>query len=152
MINGNDQKDLNDANQDEILSSLLGRLGLSSTGDPPTGNQTAPVSAGDTGGDLLSSLLSSPELLSKLPSIISSIKPIIELLGKRDTLGTSQPAISTSKVSEPTHADHLDKSGRGSDSRTALLCAMKPYLSQDRRNAIDYIVKLGRLGDILKTL
>ena len=43
-------------------------------------------------------------------------------------------------------------SSKGTDSRTALLCAMKPYLSEDRRNAVDYIVKLSRLGEILKTL
>ena len=40
----------------------------------------------------------------------------------------------------------------GSDSRTALLCAIKPYLGSERQTAIDYIIKLGRLSEILKTL
>jgi hypothetical protein len=59
-------------------------------------------------------------------------------------------------VTEPTSSKDvpasLVKHSPSADSRTALLCAMKPYLSRDRQNAIDYIVKIGKLGDILKTL
>ena len=151
MTNGNEQRDLNGAGQDEILSSLIGRLGLNDDSSLPPKSQGA-VGTNEAGGDLLSSLLSSPELLSKLPSIISSIKPIIELLGNRSAQGDSHPAISTATLMEKPVSSHTDKPSPSADSRTALLCAMKPYLSEDRRNAIDYIVKLGRLGDILKTL
>ena len=110
--------------------------------------------------DILSSLLSNPELLSKLPKLISTAKPIIDVLGglsKADSSAlaipesSNAPAVAASKSlsnpnseQEPSRAPH--------DRRTALLCAMKPYLSHDRQQAIDYIIKLGRLGDILKTL
>lgn len=36
--------------------------------------------------------------------------------------------------------------------RDALLCALKPYLSEDRRQMVDHIIKLGQIGDILKII
>ena len=99
--------------------------------------------------DLFSSLLSSPELIAKLPSIISTVKPIIEMLGKSASMSGAaaasepQKSIPAAIASQKTHAN---------DSRTALLCALKPYLGAERQNAIDYVVKLGRLSEVLKTL
>ena len=103
--------------------------------------------------DLFSSLLSSPELISKLPTIISTVKPLLEMLSTSS--GQSAPAHQTTPaVAKP---ENLPVGSRGGDRggnahRSALLCALKPYLSSDRRQAIDYIIKLDRLGDVLKTL
>ncbi len=36
--------------------------------------------------------------------------------------------------------------------RDALLCALKPYLSTRRCEAIDYMLKFGKFGDIFKKL
>lgn len=36
--------------------------------------------------------------------------------------------------------------------REALLCALKPYLGKDKAEAIDRLIKLSRLGDLLKSL
>lgn len=36
--------------------------------------------------------------------------------------------------------------------RDALLCALKPYLSEERRHLIDNILKFGQLGNILKLI
>ena len=93
--------------------------------------------------DIFASLLSNPELLSKLPSIISAMGPIIESLGRGggQAIQTSTPERIPEKKTELPN-----------DRRAALLCAMKPYLSHDRQMAVDYIIKLSRLGDILKTL
>lgn len=148
----------NDTAQDELLKTVLERLGGvdSSQASPSTQNSktdhSAPTGGGGS-GDILSSLLSNPELIAKLPTIISSIKPIIEIFGKSNSSvndSVSVSALPHKPEAVPTSLTKEDR--RGSDSRTALLCAMKPYLSSDRRDAIDYIVKLGRLGDILKTL
>ncbi len=100
------------------------------------------------GGDLLSSLLSSPELMTKLPSIIAAVKPFMEMMSAQ---GSSAPEAAPTFAPSSPKLQGSPHRGDG-DSRTALLCAMKPYLSAERRQAIDYIVKLGRLGDILKTL
>ena len=86
--------------QDEILASILQRLGGS---DSSSTNAGAAVEVGASSGgatsvgsnplgDVFSSLLSNPELIAKLPVIISSVKPIIEMLGK----GFSPGAASTS--------------------------------------------------------
>lgn len=148
-----------DTGSADVLGDILGKiLGSQIQG----GNQTASqkeqpeqasaenIGAG-TSGDIFSSLLSNPDLLMKLPSIISAAKPIIEMMSQPKQQASSEAATvsagSVLKPSQPSHhASHL------TDNRTALLCAMKPYLSDDRRRVIDYIVKLGRLGDILKTL
>lgn len=148
-----------DTGSADVLGDILGKILGSQI---QVGNQTAPqkeqpaqASAENIGagmsGDIFSSLLSNPDLLMKLPSIISAAKPIIEMMSQTKQQASSETATvsagSVLKPSQPSHhTSHL------TDNRTALLCAMKPYLSDDRRRVIDYIVKLGRLGDILKTL
>ncbi len=114
--------------------------------------------------DILSSLLSNPELLAKLPTIISTVKPIMEMLSSTAASGgatsapSSVPTFSPSPSASPSDGDGTVPASashhhrRGDDRRAALLCALKPYLSSDRRQAIDYIIKLDRLGDVLKTL
>lgn len=138
--------------QDEMLSAVLQRLGIGASGGAPPSQPTPSASVSSAqSGDILSSLLSNPELIAKLPAIISTIKPIIELFGKSNQSASETVSVAALPVESAPSAPAA-KTSQGSDSRSALLCAMKPYLSEDRRNAIDYIVKLGRLGDILKTL
>ena len=147
-----------DTGSADVLGDILGKiLGSQIQG----GNQTASqkeqpeqasaenIGAG-TSGDIFSSLLSNPDILMKLPSIISAAKPIIEMMSQTKQQASSEAAtVSAGSVLKPSQ---LSQPSHLTDNRTALLCAMKPYLSDDRRRVIDYIVKLGRLGDILKTL
>ena len=98
--------------------------------------------------DLLSTLLSNPELISKLPTVISSVKPMLDMLG----LGAQSTARAVSTADKETPTGATAKRSQTEERRAALLCAMKPYLSRDRQEAIDYILKLSRLGDLLKTL
>ena len=151
-----------DNEQDAILTELLQRFS-SKQADPkaiPTGTVGSGGSGGTggIGGDILSSLLSNPELLSKIPTIISSVKPLLDMLGSQ-MMGQSSPphtaqAASIQALPDTAKADiSVPTIARGKDSdRAALLCAMKPYLSRDRQNAIDHIIKLSRLGDVLKSL
>ena len=138
--NENMTNERTDMSQDEMLSSILQKLtntSQSSSSPPPAQNPT---------GDIVSALLSNPEL----PALLSSIKPIIDMLGIGST-GQASPPVSPPAALN-TSANSTAKQDKTADSRTALLSAMKPYLSPERQNAVDYIVKLGRLGDILKTL
>ncbi len=137
----------NEVNQNEMLSAVLERLGLANGGSAPQSSESSGARNTPPSGDILSSLLSNPELIAKLPTIISSVKPILDILGK-----SSSGSDSVAAASLPVKSSSATKLDYGSDSRSALLCAMKPYLSPDRRNAVDYIIKLSRLGDILKTL
>ena len=141
--------------QDAILSELLQRF--SSKQAAPNSAPTGAGGMGGTGGmggDILTSLLSNPELLAKIPTIISSVKPLLDMLGSQ--MGQSAPAAQAASVKLPETASasaSVPTVARGKDSdRAALLCAMKPYLSRDRQNAIDHIIKLSRLGDVLKSL
>ena len=38
------------------------------------------------------------------------------------------------------------------DPRAALLCALKPYLSMGRQEAIDYMIRISQISDLLKHL
>jgi len=38
------------------------------------------------------------------------------------------------------------------DKRTALLLALKPYMSPRRCEAIDYFIRINKLGDVIKTI
>ena len=100
--------------------------------------------------DVFSSLLSNPDLLKKLPTIISTIKPILELLGSTAQNSEARPA--SVSPSPPPQASVSENKKGGQDRRSALLCAMKPYLCKDRRDAIDYVIKISHLSDVLKTL
>ena len=164
--NGNARERPSEAVQDEILASILQKIGRGADdgakeSSAPSALNTSSSNSGSSSqiGDVFSSLLSNPEILTKLPSIIASVKPIIEMLGKA---GSATVATATSgDTKEPSNEStsisaaklkESSSSQKGADSRTALLCAMKPYLSEGRREAVDYIIKLSRLGDILKTL
>lgn len=107
--------------------------------------------------DIFSALLSNPELLSKLPSLISSVKPMLDMLGMGS--GAKPTSATASANASAAHGDSNaleagipNKKSSADDRRAALLCAMKPYLSHDRQQAIDYILKLSRLGNVLKSL
>jgi hypothetical protein len=145
--------------QDAILSELLQRFSSKQAvpNSAPTGasgGMGGTGGMGGLGGDILTSLLSNPELLAKIPTIISSVKPLLDMLGSQ--MGQSAPAAQAASVKLPETASasaSVPTAARGKDSdRAALLCAMKPYLSRDRQNAIDHIIKLSRLGDVLKSL
>ena len=63
----------------------------------------------------------------KLPEIMNMLRPMIS------------PSVSSSKSD-------------GGGKKEALLCAVKPYLSDGRREAVDYIIKLSRIAEILKKM
>lgn len=75
----------------------------------------------------IDSLLSNPDIMSKLPEVISVIKPLMS--GKAE-----------------------EKSHPAFDKRLALLIALKPYLSPKRCEAIDYITKMSKLSETFKGL
>ena len=143
----NSQKATSEASQDEILSEILKKFTFSG-GSPPENTATTESASPGT-GDMLSAFLSNPELIAKLPTIIATVRPIIEMLGK--SAATAAPVSSQPSPEAQTVALGHSRL-HGSDSRTALLCAIKPYLGSERQTAIDYVIKLGRLSEILKTL
>lgn len=115
-------------------------------------------------GGGFSSLLQNPDIAAKLPRIMEALKPVIEEM--RAEQGGAAPAAETaantsadSSASAPTSANPLAalsvSGGGGGKQRTssarrcALLKALEPYLSDNRREAMEYIIKVSSLIDIL---
>ena len=103
----------------------------------------------------LASVLSNPGLLSKLPEVMATLAPILsgntEGIGENNTERKNHNERAENNASStPTASIKTDVPGRAH--RTALLCALKPYMSPRRREAIDYIIKIDRIGDLLHTL
>ena len=125
-------------NQTTPASDYLADLIRKVTATPPKDEPASPAP------DLLSALSSNPELLSKLPALLSAAKPVMELFS----------GAGVGKEQVPTQVAPIKKeiSKGDGDRRAALLCAMKPYLSRERQATIDYVIKLSKLGDVLKSL
>lgn len=148
-----DQADL-EKNISPELFSLLGQFMQSASSNKNNSEDATAVSPPSVsseqkqaGGDILSSLLSNPEIISKLPQVLSMLKPLMDG-GAVPTAAHVDSQISSN--STPTSLIKPQK--KECDNRAALLYALKPYLKRERQEAIDYMVKLSRLGDILKSL
>lgn len=74
----------------------------------------------------LSGLLSRPELLAKLPLLLKTVQSLTEPL----------PDV---------------KNGKRPDTPEALLCALRPYLNEHRRQAVDTMLRVSRLSASLKS-
>ena len=96
--------------------------------------QDAPVEevlqkpAPTAGGDALSALLSSPQtlqLMSKLPALLGSVSK-------------GEAEVEVARQSRP--------------DTVALLCALRPYLSERRRSMVDSMIRLHKLQALLQTV
>lgn len=67
-----------------------------------------------------------------------------------ETIGNAAPLV-RSLLHPRTSGDHKEGGGQ-CERREALLCALKPYLSRERCEAVDYLLRLWRVGDSIKAL
>ena len=114
-------------------------------------------------GGGLSSLLQNPEVAAKLPRIMEALGPVMA-----EMKAEQAAAAPTKTASQPTDEESQAASGEATEAiakvlptlsaakkespaarRRALLCALEPYLSDNRREAMDYIGKVLSLIDIL---
>ena len=77
--------------------------------------------------------------------IVSSPFPMEKLTEVMATLGPMLSEMGSSPVGK-------EIKGSREDHRYALLCALRPYLSDGRREMVDYVLKFGRIGDLLKKM
>lgn len=113
--------------------------GATSGTSAETAENTASGAADGTMGNAVSGgvpLSINPELMSRLPAIMSSLS---------SSFGGSGAASPVGSFGGSAHHPSQNK-------RLALLHALRPYLSEHRRDAIDRIVKITALGDLLKKL
>ena len=108
--------------------------------------------------NLLSGVLSNPEMLSMVSSMAEQLKN-----------GASNPESPPSQPTEAAPTSALPQkdiagalsalapllstnSSKADSDRACLLRALKPYLSSGRREAIEYIIKISKLTDVIKNL
>lgn len=75
-----------------------------------------------------------PEMMQKLPQMMSALAPLVGGAGKEKPSGGGT------------------KEGHEGEKRKRLLAALRPYLSDGRRDAVDQILKVTEMTDLLGTL
>ena len=106
-----------------------------------------------------SEILSNPEMLSTISSMAQKLKESNEpkkeeppATEKSSETPDSSPASLAGRFPELLGMLSGQNSGTGKNRRSELLCALKPYLSQNRVDAIDQIIKLSEISSVFKNL
>ena len=102
--------------------------------DQPDTPPPSPASAGTPTDNPLGLLLQNHALLSALPSLLENLSPLLGSLGGSGGVGSSPQATRPHSI----------------DRHTALLCALKPYLSPHRRDTAETVIRLCRVWDALE--
>lgn len=110
-------------------------------------------------GGGFSSLLQNPDIAAKLPRIMEALKPVMEEMraeqGQESAAVAAEEQQTTAQEAKPETAiptallSAVGKPKSSSARRCALLKALEPYLSDNRREAMEYIIKVSSLIDIL---
>ena len=136
--------------------------------DPPSPNTTSAEGMGGI-GDVLGKLMAHPEVISYVASAIGADNPMSSASAdspksEEATVTSPPPSPSDQKAALSSLApilSGLSKSMESSkragghaqqDSRTALLIALKPFVSKNRCEAIDQLLQFSKLAELLKTM
>ena len=112
---------------------------------------------------VLGNILSNPDMMSTIKNLAEQLKgdsPSSETSAESAESGAEEipSAPQGAKMPEaisalaPLLSADFSKLSRGDDRRSCLLRALKPYLSEGRCEAIEYIIKFSALSGILKNL
>ncbi len=102
------------------------------TSPPPAVGTPPPSGAQPQGANPLGALLSNPAVLSALPVLMENLTPL---------LGSPGGGVGGSSGATRPHLV---------DRHTALLCAIKPYLSPHRRETAETVIRLCKVWDALE--
>ena len=130
-VSGDDGKDLMTR-----IGQIIDRVSQTPAESTPSSATPAiahtPTGNSGTSADGLAALLSNPALLESLPGILATVKPLLASM-------TPPPRPREAHKSLP-------------DRRDDLLLALKPFLSTERQQAVDMILRLAKLGILLRHL
>lgn len=115
-----------------LPAAALGEPAVPGGSAAPVSSSPPPPSPPGGGASLLGGLLANPALLSALPTLAENLGPLLG--GMTGGVGSSPRATRPHTV----------------DRHTALLCAVKPYLSPQRQNAAETVIRLCRIWDALE--
>ena len=118
----------------EQIQSAIGKPQFPPAGEAPAAQSNAGDStpAGAPAVDGLASVLANPEMMAKLPQVMAVLKPMFA--GEAGKHPPGHPARSHE------------------DCRNDLLLALKPFLSSERRNAVDAILRIAQLGTVIRQI
>jgi hypothetical protein len=111
---------------EEILSAVEQDEALKSAPSDTPSEPSGEEGQGDALGGL-GALLSRPELLAKLPLLLKAVQTLTE------------PAAKEKEIKKP-------------DTPVALLCALRPYLNEHRRQALETMIRVSKLSESLRSL
>ncbi len=131
-------RDMNATSPGALLERLLdeaeGKAPAASSAppsEPPPAPTESPSGVSAAGASPLAALLTDPAVLSALPALMEGLS---SLSGGSGTSGSAPAAARPHAI----------------DRHTALLCAVKPYLSPARRDAAETVIRLCRIWDALE--
>ena len=93
--------------------------------------------------DILSAMLNNPEFMQKIPQMMSAMAPMLQNLGAQNTPEPPKTAAQALPVQALPGIQKKEKNEQ--EKRNALLLALKPYLSPERAEAVDQIIRLTEL-------
>lgn len=128
---GRDDLSSQDTSSQPLLEKLIREVQENATSD----TDTPPASPSQAGG-ILGGLASNPALIQALPQLLSS-------------LGRLSGGASTHAEGNP---HPRSNSSASMDRHTALLCALKPYLGKERRQAADYMINFCKVWSTLQSM
>ncbi len=108
------------------ISGMLGRSGEDKTPDASTSNETEDKSEAHQRKETEEASI--PTMQNIPPELLTKLPKLLSAFGSGN-----------------------DKS-KSCRNREALLCALKPYLSQHKAEALERIIQLSRLGDVFEKL
>lgn len=102
--------------------------------------------------NMIDKLKENPEIVASLASTLGFPLPDAAQSGSTASPSPALPDMLSSIA--PLISSGLDKGNekKPDDPRTNLLFALRPYLSPQRQEIVDYILKLSRMGELLKKL
>jgi hypothetical protein len=101
-------------------------------------------------------LLANPELINMVASAIGKSAPVTDEKEQNAVPVSSKtgsvPDVISSIAPVLSALKGADGHNSRSDHRSCLLAALKPYLCKERCEAIDYMIKLGKISELLKNM
>lgn len=127
-----------------MLKKLMGIIGALQGGNAsaPTATPAATTPPAPPATDGLMTLLADPAFAERLPQIIAMIRPLLAAMPP-----STAPQSGASVPASITHAPHSHTSERDN-----LLLSLKPFLSGERRDAIDSILRISKLGEVIRQI
>lgn len=115
------------------------------TQNNPIKNEALPSALGE--------ILSNPQMLTAISSMAEKLKAgSAATESTADSDKKADSGESQSKLPDVLSLLQGKGSGESQSRRSELLCALKPYLSQNRSEAIDKIIRLSELSGVFKEL